>query len=69
MERFGAQVSSRVYESESTGQAVAVVEVRYPLPAERTDSTGMFITGGIMYWNWVQAIFQRDFVVLEVKAE
>ncbi len=69
VERFGAQVSSRVYESESTGQAVAVVEVRYPLPAERTDSTGMFITGGIMYMKWVQAIMRRDFVVLEVRAE
>ena len=65
---FGAQVSSRVYESESTGQAVAVIEVRYPLPADRKDAaTGRFIAGGIMYRNWAQAILRREFFALVVK--
>jgi hypothetical protein len=69
VEQFGAQVSSRVYTSDTTGQAVAVVEVRYPLPADRKDvTTGQFITGGIMFRNWAQAIMRRAFFVLAVKS-
>ena len=67
---YGAQVSSRVYTSDATGLAVAVVEVRYPLPADRKDAaTGQFISGGMMYRNWVQAIMQRAFFVLAVKEQ
>jgi hypothetical protein len=70
VQQFGAQVSSRVYTSDTTGQAVAVVEVRYPLPADRKDAaTGQFIAGGLMFRNWAQAIMRRAFFVLEVKAE
>jgi hypothetical protein len=70
VERFGAQVTSRVYESETTGKSVAIVEARYPLPAERIDpETGFFITGGLMYRAWVNALVQRAFYVLVVKAE
>lgn len=39
-EDFGATVSASVVESEADGLAVALVEVRYPLPAERTDAGG-----------------------------
>jgi hypothetical protein len=47
-----------------------VVEVRYPLPADRKDAaTGQFIAGGLMFRNWAQAIMRRAFFVLEVKAE
>jgi hypothetical protein len=68
VDQYGAQVSSRVYTSDATGLAVAVVEVRYPLPADRIDaSTGRFITGGLMYRNWAQAIMMRAFFVLTVK--
>jgi hypothetical protein len=70
VERFGAQVSSRVYESETTGRAVAVVEVRYPLPAERIDpETGLFMTSGLMYRAWGQALMQRAFFPLVVMPE
>jgi hypothetical protein len=69
VQQFGAQISSRVYTSDTTGQAVAVVEVRYPLPADRKDAaTGQFIPGGLMFRNWGQAIMQRAFFVLAVKS-
>jgi hypothetical protein len=70
VDQYGAQVSSRVYTSDTTRLAVAVVEVRYPLPADRIDAaTGRFITGGLMYRTWSQAIMQRAFFVLAVKAQ
>jgi hypothetical protein len=70
VERFDAQVTASVYESESTGFAVAIVEVGYALPAERFDpETGMFITGGLMYRAWANAIMQRAFFLLVIKAE
>jgi hypothetical protein len=70
VERFGALVASRVYESETTGQAVAIVEVRYPLPAERIDpETGFFVSGGLMYQMWARALVQQAFSPLVIVAE
>ena len=67
---YGATVSTWVYESESTGQAVAVVEARYPLPEERYDSEAkMYITSGHIYKQWVRATVMREFFLLMVKAE
>jgi hypothetical protein len=69
VDRFGAQVSASVYESESAGNAVAVIEVRYPLPADRIDpESGQFITGGRMYSAWYMAIMQQAFYPLWVTA-
>jgi hypothetical protein len=70
IDRFGALVSASVYESETAGNAVAVVEVRYALPADRIDpETGQFITGGRMYGAWFSAIMQGAFSPLIIKAE
>lgn len=70
VERFGAQVTASVYESEDAGNAVAVVTVRYPLPAERIDpGTNQFIAAGRLYRAWMQAINQRAFSPLVITAE
>jgi hypothetical protein len=70
VEQFGAQVTASVYDSPDTNNAVAVVEVRYPLPEERINpDTGQFITVGQMYRFWVQAIMQRAFSPLWVMPE
>lgn len=61
---FGATVSASVVGSEAEGLAVALVEVRYPLPAVRTDAGGRFITAGRLYSLWVQAIMRREFTPL-----
>ncbi len=63
-EDFGATVSASVVESEADGLAVALVEVRYPLPAERTDAGGRFLSAGRLYGLWVQAILRREFTPL-----
>jgi hypothetical protein len=61
IDEFGATVTPRVVELES-GQAIAVVEVRYPLPQEREDpETGMYITGSPIFRYWVRSIMQRGF--------
>lgn len=64
IERFGATVSASVVESAADGLAVALVEVRYPLPAERTDAGGRFLSAGRLYNLWVQAILRREFTPL-----
>lgn len=70
VEEYGAAVTPRVYTSESTGQAVALVEVRYPLPDERIDpDNGMFITSGMVFRQWINALMRREFTVLVVTAE
>jgi len=67
VERFGAELTASVVESDSAGNAVALVEVRYPLPENRTDpQTNQFITGGLMYRTWANAIMQRAFPVLTI---
>ena len=63
-EEFGATVSASVIEREAEGLAVALVEVRYPLPAERTDAGGRFLSAGRLYGLWVQAILRREFTPL-----
>ena len=63
-EEFGATVSASVIEREAEGLAVALVEVRYPLPAERTDAGGHFLSAGRLYGLWVQAILRREFTPL-----
>lgn len=63
-EEFGATVSASVVESAAEGLAVALVEVRYPLPAERTDAGGRFLSAGQLYKLWVQAIMRREFTPL-----
>ena len=64
-EEFGATVSAAVIESAADGLAVALVEVRYPLPAGRTDAeTGRFLSAGRLYGLWVQAIMRREFAPL-----
>ncbi len=63
-EDFGATVSASVVESEAEGLAVALVEVRYPLPTERTDAGGRFLSAGRLYSLWVQAIMRREFTPL-----
>ncbi|MCZ7539809.1 MAG: hypothetical protein M5U29_07865 [Anaerolineae bacterium] len=64
-EEFGATVSASVVESAGDGLAVALVEARYPLPAERTDAeTGRFSSAGRLYGLWVQAILRREFTPL-----
>jgi len=45
-------------------------QVRYPLPADRIDpETNRFVTGGLMYRAWVNALIQRAFPVLMITAE
>ncbi len=67
IDRYGAQVSSRVYDSPTTGNAVALVEARYPLPTDRTDpDTGRFISGGLLYRAWATAILRRAFAPLAI---
>lgn len=62
VERFGASVSRSVLPAMSGGPAVALVEVRYPLPVPRTDpETGWYTTGGLIYRSWIQAILRREF--------
>lgn len=64
-EELGATVSASVIESAADGLAVALIEARYPLPAERTDAeTGRFISAGRLYSLWVQAIMRREFTPL-----
>jgi hypothetical protein len=68
--QFNAQISAWVYDSETTGQAVAVVEARYPFPDERTDpETQFFNPGGLLYRAWVDALRQRGFYPLVVDLE
>ena len=65
VEQFGAQVSSYVYESESTGNAVAIIEARYPLPEDRIDAeTNEFIIGGLLYRFWTNEIQSSKFFLL-----
>jgi hypothetical protein len=65
VEGFGATVSASVVESAADGLAVALVEARYPLPAERTDAeTGRFLSAGRFYGLWVQALMRREFTPL-----
>ncbi len=64
VEQFGATVTASVVESEADGLAVALVEARYPLPAERTDAGGRFLSAGRLYSMWVQAIMRREFTPL-----
>lgn len=65
VEQFGAAVTSVVFDAADDGPAVALVEVRYPLPTERTDpETGRFVSGGRLYGLWVQAIMRREFTPL-----
>ena len=63
-EEFGATVSASVVGSAGDGLAVALVEARYPLPAERTDAGGRFLSAGRLYGLWVQAILRREFTPL-----
>ncbi|MBP8973015.1 MAG: hypothetical protein KBH93_04000 [Anaerolineae bacterium] len=63
-EEFGATVSASVIEREADGLAVALVEARYPLPAERSDAGGHFLSAGRLYSLWVQAIMRREFTPL-----
>jgi hypothetical protein len=68
IEEYGAAVSTWVYESESG--AVAVVEVRYPLPENRIETnSGLFIASGQIYRRWMMAMMRREFFLLVVKAE
>ena len=70
VERYGAQVSSRVVDSPATGNAVALIEARYPLPTERTDpNTGRFISGGLLYRAWANAILRREFTPLVITGD
>jgi hypothetical protein len=65
VKQFGATVSFSVAERLQDSLAIAVVEVRYPLPSPRTDSqTGRFNTGGALYRAWVRAIMRREFTPL-----
>ena len=65
VEKVGATVSVSVVERPQDALAVAVVEVRYPLPSPRTDpETGQFSAGGWLYRTWVRAITRREFTPL-----
>ncbi|MDD5265220.1 MAG: hypothetical protein PHU43_10370, partial [Candidatus Bipolaricaulis sp.] len=65
VEQFGATVSFSAVERPQDSLAIAVVEVRYPLPSPRTDpETGHFNTGGLLYRAWVRAIMRREFTPL-----
>lgn len=62
VEQFGATVTPSVVDVPDGGLVVALVEVRYPLPAERADpETGHFLSAGRLYSLWVQAIMRREF--------
>ncbi|MFC2106270.1 hypothetical protein ACFLS5_01110 [Candidatus Bipolaricaulota bacterium] len=65
VDRFGATVSTREIRQSEDGLAVAVVEARYPIPAERTDpETGQFNRRGLLFRAWVGAILHREFTPL-----
>ncbi|MFC2095088.1 hypothetical protein ACFLSW_01425 [Candidatus Bipolaricaulota bacterium] len=63
--RFGATVNTReVWQSED-GLVVAMVEARYPIPAERTNpETGQYNTRGLLFRAWVRAVLHRGFTPL-----
>jgi hypothetical protein len=65
VKQFGATVNVLVVERLQDSLAIAVVEVRYPLPSPRTDpQTGRFNAGGLLYRAWVRAIMRREFTPL-----
>ena len=65
VDRFGATVSIREVQHSEDGLAIAVVEARYPVPAERTDpQTGQYTVRGLLFRAWVQAILYREFTPL-----
>jgi hypothetical protein len=65
VKQFGATVNVLVVERLQDNLAIAVVEVRYPLPSPRTDpQTGRFNAGGLLYRAWVRAIMRREFTPL-----
>ena len=38
-----------------------MVEARYPLPEERLDENGLFISGGLLFKQWINAVYQHEF--------
>jgi hypothetical protein len=64
-ERYGATISPSVIDRPEDGLAIACVEARYPLPAERIDpESGLYTTSGLLYRAWVSAILRREFTPL-----
>jgi len=65
VDRFEATVGIREVRLSRDGLAIAVVEVRYPLPDERTDpKTGEYNLRGLLFRAWVKAIMHREFTPL-----
>lgn len=65
VERFGSTVTPYVYESETTGQSVAVVAVRQAGPTlGETDEAGMLIPQGRLYRLWQSLLMRRQFFPL-----
>lgn len=66
-EQLGAQLSTRVFESDSTGNAVALIEARYPLPEPQIDpETGDFAPGGLLYRMWAGALGSQFYPLMVV---
>lgn len=68
-DQVGAEVTAYTVDHTPTGLTVAVVEARYPLPEERTDDNGLFISGGRLFKQWINALYQREFFPLWATAE
>lgn len=65
VDRFGATVGVREVRQSEDGLGIAVVEARYPVPAERNDpETGQYNMRGLLFRAWVQAILYREFTPL-----
>ena len=65
VERYGAAVRVRDVRQAEDGLGVAVVEARYPVPAVRIDpKSGKYMTRGLLFRAWVQAILYREFTPL-----
>ncbi|MEW5825573.1 MAG: hypothetical protein AB1778_01970 [Candidatus Bipolaricaulota bacterium] len=61
-ERYGATTRASVIEFPEDNLAIALVEVRYPVPADRDDpDTGFYATLGPLFRAWVNAILRREF--------
>jgi hypothetical protein len=70
VERFGSTVTPYVYKSETTGQVVAVVEVRQTGPAlGQTGESGMLIPQGLLYRFWNNMLMRRQFYPLWLLTE
>lgn len=66
VDQFGATVSIREVRELEDGRAVAVVEARYPVPAERADpETGQYGTLGLLFRSWTQSTLARVFTPLQ----